>query len=196
MLPSDAVAKQDSGLSPQDVSPDSGRAVAVLTLLASLAAGTVLRFLFLVRKPFWFDEAFSMEVARLDWWNFLHLLWWREANMSLYYVLLRGWLHLGQGEFFIRSLSVVAAVATLPALYWLGRLLFDRRVGLIAVALLSFNAYHIRYAQEARSYAVFILLGTLSSAFFVASLRDPSRRNRSSYVLTGVLAVYAHFYAL
>ena len=63
-----------------------------LTLLLLLAASAAIRFLFLARKPFWFDECFSVEVARLDWRNFLHLLWWREANMSLYYVLLRIWL--------------------------------------------------------------------------------------------------------
>jgi mannosyltransferase len=168
----------------------------VLTLAVLFVAGAVLRFLFLTRKPFWFDEAFSVEVARLDWGNFLHLLWAREANMSLYYVLLRGWLHFGESEFFIRSLSAVAAVATLPAIYWLGRLLFDRHVGLIAVALLSFNAYHVRYAQEARSYTIFVLLTTLSGAFFAASLQEPSRRNRMGYVPATILAVYAHFFAL
>jgi mannosyltransferase len=164
--------------------------------LLPFVAAAALRLLFLTRKPFWFDEAFSVEAARLDWTNFLHLLWWREANMSLYYLLLRGWLHLGQSEFFIRSLSVVAALATLPAIYWLGSILFDRRVGWIATALLACNAVHVRYAQEARSYALFILLATLSSGFFVAYLREPSRRNRLWYVVTSVLAVYAHFYAL
>src|SRR4029077_1918361 len=121
-----------------------------------------------------------------------------EANMSLYYVLLRGWLHLGFNPFFIRSFSVLASLAALPAIFWLGRQLFDRRVGLIAVALLSCNAYSIRYAQEARSYSLFMLLATLSSGFFVACVREPSspERNRWGYVLTSVLAVYAHFYAL
>jgi mannosyltransferase len=155
-----------------------------------------LRFLFLTRKPFWFDEAFSAEIARLPWHGFLRLLWWREANMSLYYLLLRGWLHFGSSPFFTRSLSVLASLATLPAMYWLSCKLFDRRVGLIAVALLSCNAYHIRYAQEARSYSLFVLLATLSSAFFVACVRQPDRRNLRGYVLASVLAVYAHFYAL
>jgi mannosyltransferase len=170
--------------------------VSVLTLALLAAVATVLRFLFLTRKPFWFDEAFSAEIARLPWRGFLHLLWWREANMSLYYVLLRAWLHLGSSPFFIRSFSVLASLATLPAIYWLGCKLFDRRVGLIAVALLSCNAYHIRYAQEARSYSLFVLLATLSSALFVACVRQPARRNFRGYVLTSVLAVYAHFYAL
>jgi mannosyltransferase len=170
----------------------------VITLALLAAAATALRFLFLARKPFWFDECFSVEIARLGWHDFLRLLWWREANMSLYYVLLRGWLHFGFSPFFIRSLSVLASLATLPAIFWLGCMLFNRRVGLIAVALMSCNAYHIRYAQEARSYSLFVLLATLSSGFFVASVRQPSSsgRTRWSYVLASVLAVYAHLYAL
>jgi mannosyltransferase len=171
------------------------RRVSLFTL-ALLTAAAVLRFLFLARKPFWFDECFSAEASRLSWGDFWRLMWWREANMSLYYVLLRGWLHFGFSPFFIRSFSVAVSLLALPVIYWLGRELFDRRVALIAVALLTFNAYHIRYAQEARSYSLLVLLTMLSSGFFVAMLRNPSRRNRWSYVLASVLAVYAHLYAL
>jgi len=167
-----------------------------LTLLLILIAGGLARFAHLVRKPFWFDECFSVELARIDWRNFLHLLWWREANMSLYYALLRIWLHFGQSEFFIRSLSVVFALATLPAAYWVARLLYDRRVALGAAALLAINTYHIRYSQEARSYTLFALLATLSSGFLVAWLRQPTRRNWRGYGIVSILAVYAHFYAL
>jgi mannosyltransferase len=160
------------------------------------AAGAAVRFLCLACKPFWFDECFSIEVARIDWRNFLHLLWWREANMSLYYVLLRIWLHFGQNPFFIRSMSAVIAAASIPAIYWLARLLYDRRVALIAAALFAFNAYDVRYAQEVRSYSLFVLLATLSSGFLIAWLQHPTRRNWRGYVLMSIMAVYAHFYAL
>src|SRR3984957_15840842 len=170
------------------------------TLLLLTAGGTAIRLTYLARKPFWFDECFSVEVARINWPSFLHLLWRREANMSLYYLLLRIWLQFAsaqnQSEFFLRSLSVIFAAATLPAIYWLATLLYDRRVALIATALLAFNAYHVRYAQEARSYSLFVLLTTLSSGFLVAFLRRPSRRLRTGYILTSILAVYAHLYAL
>jgi mannosyltransferase len=167
-----------------------------LTLVLLFSAGIALRLTHLALKPFWSDECFSVEIAWLDWSNFLHLMWWREANMSLYYILLGIWLHLGHTEFFIRSLSVLMAAATLPAIYWLAALLYDRRVALIAAALLTFNAYHVRYAQEARSYALFVLLATLSSGSLVAWLREPARRHRTGYILASVLAVYAHFYGL
>ena len=179
-----------------------------VTLLLVLGAGTLLRFRCAACKPFWFDECFSVEVARIDWRNFLHLMWWREANMSLYYVLLRAWLHFGESPFFMRSLSVVISAATLPAIYWLAKLLYERRVALIATALLACSAYSVRYAQEVRSYALFMLLATLSSGFLTACLRAtrPDLRSqivtsnqnllRWGYVVTSVLAVYAHFYAL
>jgi mannosyltransferase len=180
--------------------------VSVLTLALLAAAAAGLRFLFLARKPFWFDECFSVEAARLSWHDFVRLLWWREANMSVYYVLLRGWLQVGSNSglnlgfspFYIRSLSVLCSLATLPAIFWLGCKVFDRRVGLIAAALMSCNAYSIRYAQEARSYSLFMLLATLSSGFFVCCVRasPPSERTRRGYVLASVLGVYAHLYAL
>lgn len=191
MQPLEAASPAQSG---------SARRAHWITLFLLLGASVAIRFLFLARKPFWFDECFSVEVARIGWGNFLHLLWWREANMSLYYILLRIWLGLSpqnvSGEFFIRSLSAAAAVATLPAIYWLARQLYDRRVALIAAALFAFNAYSVRYAQEARSYALFLLLATLSSCFLVAFLRDTARRYWIGYVIVSILAVYAHFYAL
>lgn len=167
-----------------------------LILVPIVGIALSLRFGHLTSKPFWFDECFSVELARLTLGSFLRVIWWREANMSLYYALLRAWLHFGQSEFFIRSLSVLFASATVPAIYWLGRRLYDRKVAFLASALFAFNAYNVRYSQEARSYTLFVLLATLSSGLFVSWLRDPSRRSRVAYVLASVLAVYSHVYAL
>ena len=167
-----------------------------LVVCLLVVVGAVLRFAHLTSKPFWFDETFSVELARLRWDSFLRVVWWREANMSLYYVLLRAWLHFGQSEFFIRSLSVLFALVTIPAIYGLAKRLYDRRVAFIAAALFTCNAYNVYYAQEARSYTLFVLLATLSSGFLVAWLRGPARDNRIAYVLGSILAVYAHFYAL
>jgi mannosyltransferase len=198
MLPREDAAKQ---IVASPLTSSRANWARCLTLLILAAAGTIIRLLYLVRKPFWFDETFSVALARMRWGSLLRVLVWREANMSLYYFALRIWLHLaphGQNEFFIRSLSVVFAAATIPAMYWLASLLYqnDRRVALIAATLLTFNAYQVRYAQEARAYALFLLLATLSSGFFIAYLRDPSRAHRLGYILVSILAVYAHFYAL
>ena len=190
---------QPTAVNETNASPSRSRATGWphwLTLFLLLSVATIARFYCLACKPFWFDECFSVEVARIDWRNFLHLMWWREANMSLYYLLLRTWIHFGESPFFIRSLSVVISAVTLLTLYWVARLLYDRRVALFAAALLAVNAYSIRYAQEARSYALFALLATLSSGFFISFLRGQSRRHRTAYIVFSTLAVYAHFYGL
>jgi mannosyltransferase len=177
--------------SPQGAS--SPLELGLLTLIAGLAA--VLRFHSLAAKSFWFDEGVSVAIARLDWYNFARILWRREANMSLYYLLLHYWLHFGGSEFFVRALSVLFGIASVPAIYLLGRRLFDSRVGLTAAALLAVNAYHVQYSQDARSYSLMVLLCLLSSLYFLKCLSEPSRGNRAAYVLSSALAVYAQFFS-
>jgi len=178
-------------------SPQGASSLFELILLALITAvATALRFHSLAAKSFWFDEGVSAAIARLDWYNFARILWRREANMSLYYLFLRFWLHFGGSEFFVRSLSVLFAIASIPVLYLLGRRLFGSRVGLIAASLLAINAYHIQYSQDARSYSLMVFLCPLSSLYFLKRLSDPSRRNRIAYVVSSALAVYAQFFSL
>jgi mannosyltransferase len=165
----------------------------LLGILMVVAA--VLRFHAIGQKPIWIDEGVSIELARLDWYNFLRILWRHEANMTLYYLLLRAWLPFGSSEAYIRALSVLPSLAAIPAVYALGRRMFDSRVGLIASFLLTINAYDVRYSQEARSYSLYPFLCILSSIYFLRCLPDPSPRNRVGHVLTSALGVYAHFFA-
>jgi len=167
---------------------------AALAGIVALALGLGLHLLGL--KSFWLDEGVSASVAQLPWSDFFKLLWRREANMGLYYLLLRGWIHLGESEFTLRLLSVIFAVAAVVAVYVLGRRLFDRNTGLLAALLLALNAFHLRYAQEARSYSLLILLVTLSTYCFVLLLENPSRKRRVLYITISVLAFYSHFFAL
>jgi mannosyltransferase len=187
------VANTTSGKVGEAAGSPRCRVLGILALIAAFAA--FLRFHALAAKTFWFDEGVSVGIARLDWYNFGRILWRREANMSLYYLLLRYWLQLGQSEFFVRTLSVLLALATIPVIYFLGRRLFDSRTGMIAAILLTVNAYHVRYSQEARSYSLMVLLCVGSSLYFLKVLGLPSRRNRIAYVLLSSAAVYAHFYS-
>jgi uncharacterized membrane protein len=182
---------------PPEVTPTRNRVIlpdfSILALITAAAA--VLRFHALTVKSFWIDEGVSVGIARMDGYNFLRILWRREANMSLYYLLLRGWLHIGHSEFFVRSLSVLFGVAAVPAIYFLGRRLFNSRIALTAAALLSVNSYHVHYSQEARSYSLTVFLCILSSLYFLKLLESPSRGNRLAYILLSALAVYAHFFS-
>ncbi len=163
-----------------------------LALIVALAAA--LRLFRLGTKSFWLDEAASVTLARLDWRVFWSAITHRQANMVLYYLLLRGWIRLGSSEFAIRSLSVAAGVAVIPAIYLLGTRLFGQRAGRVAALLLLVHAFHIRYSQEARAYSLFLLLAVVSSLFFLRSLEQPSRKNWAAYVLVSALMVYAQVF--
>jgi len=158
--------------------------------------GAVLRFLYLGQKSFWTDEGASFVIAHQHWAGFWHTIFTHEANASLYYLLLHFWLQLGDSEFVIRLLSVLAAVVTLPVVYLLGKSLYDRRTGLLAAALLAIHPSHVAYSQEARGYSFLVLFAGLSVCFLVRAMERPSTRLWIWYVLFTVLAVYCHSFAL
>ena len=159
-----------------------------------VAIATALRFFRLGTKSFWLDEATSVVLARVDRHIFGAALIQRQANMALYYVLLRGWIRLGSSEFVIRCLSVVAGVAAIPAIYLLGTRLFGPKAGRLAALLLSVHAFHIRYSQEARAYSLFMLMAILSSLLLLRSLEQPSRKNWGGYIILSALMVYAQVF--
>src|SRR6266566_969714 len=164
----------------------------LLALITVVAA--FLRFHGIAAKSFWLDEGASVEIARLPWRQFFYVLSHREINMALYYVLLHLWMALGSTEGFIRGLSVLFSVATVPVLYALGARLFGRTAGLLAAWLLAINAYHIRYAQEARSYALVVFMATLGTWLLVRNLQEPASARWAAYAAVCALAVYSHIF--
>jgi hypothetical protein len=182
-------------VSPAGHAPPVSRTASYFILLGILLCHAALSFHALAAKTFWFDEGMSVGIVRLDFYNFLRILWRREGNMSLYYLALRLWMHFGSSPAFVRSLSVIFSLGAVAAIYFLGRRLFNSTVGLIASVLLAFNAWEIRYAQEARSYTLMVLLCTLSTLFFVRYVESSLSRDRKLYIALSTLAVYAHFYS-
>ena len=166
-----------------------------VALGAVIVLAAVLRLIDLGAKSVWSDEAFSIFIAKQNWAGFWRLTSTAEANMSLYYLLLRGWIHLGDGAWWVRLLSAVFSIAAVPVVYWIGKEVFSRQAGLVAALLLAINPFDIRYAQEARSYSLFVLLVSVSFLAFFCSLQKPNRLWSVCYVLSTCLALYAHFFA-
>jgi hypothetical protein len=165
-----------------------------LTLIT--IAATWLRLHGIGDKSFWTDEGISAAFTSLGWYDLLRILWRREGNMALYYLLLRGWSHLGDSEAMLRGFSALWSVATVPVLFLLGRKLFGEWTGAAAALLWSVNAYAVRYAQEARSYSLVAFLVTCAVYFLVSALGSERKRDWSWFVALAVLAIYAHFFAV
>ena len=170
------------------------RQMSVLALITLFAL--LLRMIDLGVKSFTEDEIASMIMARDRLPAFLWELTHGEGNMAAYYITLRFWILLGQSELALRSLSVLFALATVPAIYLLTASAFGRRAGLTAALLLGINGFHIAYSQDARSYTLWVFLVTLSSLSFLQGVRQSSRKNWFWYVAISVLATYVHIFTV
>ncbi len=167
--------------------------VAGLTVLAA-----VLRFVGIGHQSFWYDEAFTVVLVHHSPSEMLGLLPRTELTPPLYYLLAWPWARVfGYGEAGLRSLSALAGVAMVPAIYGAGAKLISRRAGLTAATLACCNPLLVWYSQEARSYALLMLLATLSLlAFAHARLPQPTLRWLGAWALAASLTLATHYYGV
>ena len=161
-----------------------------------MAAGALLRFATLDVQHFWLDEAVTAGLLHLDVADMIRALWTTESTPPLYYLLARAWAFaFGTGEVGLRSLSALAGTLTIPVVYAIGATLASRRAGLVAAALTAVSPALVWYSQEARSYALVILLSALSLLFVARALTGGTGRDVAWWALTASLALLTHYFA-
>jgi 4-amino-4-deoxy-L-arabinose transferase-like glycosyltransferase len=161
-----------------------------------VAAGAVLRFATLSGQSFWLDEAIAVNAARHDFSGLFHSLAHTEGNPPLYFLILDGWMRVfGTSEAAIRSLSALLGTATIGLAYVIGRRLATPRVGLVLAALVAFNPLLVWFSQEARPYALLVLLSGLSFLLFAEALERPRGRVLAGWAAVSGLALATHYFA-
>jgi mannosyltransferase len=162
--------------------------IAILaTILTAVLAGWNLG-----ARSLWVDEAFTLEIAGGTWTHLWERVSTVEAAMAFYYVLLHEWLALGRDEATVRALSAVLAIATIPVAYWTGVRLVGPVAAAIGVLLLSLNAFFLRYAQEARGYALVMFLTMASSLALLRAAERPTFWRWALWVVSAALLIYSH----
>ncbi|WP_256587153.1 MULTISPECIES: glycosyltransferase family 39 protein [unclassified Pseudomonas] len=144
----------------------------------------------------WYDEAFSVLLARHEPWQIWSLTV-RDVHPPLYYLMLHYWMVLfGDGALAVRSLSLVADVGTVLLSIKLMSLVATRRATWIAALLLALLPISVRYSQEARMYTLlgFWLMG--ATVALVCWVKDPGKKRFPViYVLLMTAAFYTHYFA-
>ena len=147
------------------------------SVVALTALAAALRFPTLGLQSYRHDEAVTagrVLVSSLS--GTMHLVWTSESTPPLYYVLAWLWSHLfGVHEFGLRSLSALFGTATVPVSYLAGRELIGRRAGLAVAAIVAVNPVLVWYSQDARAYALLVLLSTAALLFFLRARRAARR---------------------
>jgi hypothetical protein len=141
---------------PNSLPPLSRRQMGYLAvfILVVMAIGMILRW-HEIDESLWLDETFTYEGASRSIWHAL-----AHRAYPLYYVLANFALRFDDSEIALRFPSYLAGLLAIPAIYLLGARAGGRTTGAVAMLLLTFNAYHIRYSQEARFYAL-VMLGSI-----------------------------------
>jgi mannosyltransferase len=160
-----------------------------LPLLAILLLGFALRLHHLSYLSVWLDESHSILAAKLSLPELIQFVASR-SHPPLYFLLLHGWIVLGDGEFVVRFLSVLWGLVGIAALYTLGRRMLGVRTGTLAALLLAVSPIHIWHSQDARMYPLLLVLAILSSYFLLRALARPRPALWLIYGLLAAAALY------
>ena len=180
--------------------PAAGRSVSDLLwygfLAVVLTASVALRFIAV--SPLWLDEAQSTAIARLplsgaDPTMFEALR--QDGSPPLYYLLLHWWVGVfGDGQTAVRALSGVLSLIGIPFLYLLARRLGGERVGRVVVVFYAASPFALRYATEARMYALVVLLTALLGLGLERTLRRPAAWPAVGVALCSGLLALTHYW--
>ncbi len=166
-------------------------------------AGLVPRLLYLGQRPLWYDEAFSLLLARQSWPDIVRGTA-ADTMPPLYYFLLNLWMNLADGIAGLRALNaLLGTVAVALVYFWMTEVLGEQE-GRLAALLAALSPFLIYHAQELRMYTL-LLFGSLLYALGTArvlgsegSVSDTGNRLASWGLLIsgGAVAMYSHNLAL
>ncbi len=181
----------------------SRRLVILLTAL-----GLVLRVATLDVQSFWSDEAATVRLLQDSFGAMLRGVVDGESTPPLFYAVAWGWTHVfGTGEVAARLPSALVGTATIPVVAALaGRLaggsLGGERAGqagraaVLAAALAATGPLMVWYGQEARAYALLMLLTAGSALALLRLLEAPSTGRGAAWAALAIAAMWTHHFAV
>ena len=145
------------------------------------------------RTELWFDEIFTLWVARLPWREMFTAVA-NDVHPPLHFTIIKLWRSLGgESSLWIKLSSVLPGALTVAALAPIGRRMFGTGAGLIAAALLAFNGTHVLVSQEARFYPWLALWVWLAAGLAWSWVDRPGRRTAIVFVVVEALGLYTHY---
>jgi hypothetical protein len=178
--------------------PRLGRGVGLLLGLIALAAA-VPRLLGLGREALWFDEVNTLYRASAE--GLAGVLARSAADVQAPLFDLVSWFVAGPlGRADAASLRLPAALCSIALVPVAGALAFSftgrRAAAVFAALLMAVSPFQIRFAQEARPYALLALLSGLLLLGAMRVLGSGARRGLLLIAITGPALVLTHYYGV
>ena len=183
------------------------RALPFLTARSTTLAGTAIGLglltlvaLYLrtqfIGAAFWIDEGLSVGIAQHALFDIPGVLK-QDGSPPLYYMLLHVWMNaFGTTEVAAQSLSLAAALLSVPAAYWAAHRPWGVRAAWFAAFLAALNPYITSHGQEARMYGLMSLLSIVATGCFLRAFVLRDRRFVPAFAIALAAMLYTHNWAL
>lgn len=167
-----------------------------LVLLILMCIPVALSVFFFAQQSLRLDEAQSLWQSGRSV-GYIFALIAQDVHVPLYHVLLHFWrIAFGDTITAARIMSLVFYMLSIPALYALGKLAFNQRVGLFAAFLFALSPFMNWYGNEIRMYTLFTFFVILNQYFFVRIFKNKEHSDHvwALYTLTAILGVFSHYF--
>jgi uncharacterized membrane protein len=171
----------------------SWRWSALMPTMLTLVIGGV----FLSRSSIWTDEAATWANSRMPISAIFHYTLHTEDAVFLpYYLLMHAWMGISQQLWWLRLPSLLAAAATSGAVTLLMQRWAKPIWALLGGILLALNPLFLRWAIEARPYAIATLFAVLSTWALLTAVERGGRRNWALYGVFSLCMLLFHLLAI
>ncbi|HEY1085739.1 MAG TPA: glycosyltransferase family 39 protein [Candidatus Saccharimonadales bacterium] len=168
----------------------------VMLLVSAVASGLISLWIGL-NQSVWFDEAYSIYVAKQPLDQLIALVA-ADTHPPFYYILLHFWGNtFGWSELSLRLVSVLSLTGTIAVAGLLLRRLFGSRIAIGALPFMMIAPMLLRYGFEIRMYAFAALIGIAATYVLVRIVDDKTKQKMAWLVVYGILValgMYSLYY--
>lgn len=170
------------------------------TLVCVVLGAMFISLMIGLRQSVWFDEAYSILLAKQSALQLVHLTS-VDTHPPLYYLILKSWAGIfGWSELALRSLSVLAMGGAVMFGGLLARRMFGVRMAIMALPFIALSPLLLRYGFEIRMYSIASLIGIAATYVLVLAVeaKTPSRQWKLYviYAFLVALGVYTLYYTV
>ncbi len=166
----------------------------LLALASLLLLGFLVAIADLQRDSLWNDEAWTAWAIQSPYIRDTLMRVQSDVHPPFYFLLLNIWTRVeGDSVFALRLPSLFFGLIGLSATYAVGRRLFDRRTGIIALVVLGTASFFVYYTREARMYTLLLALAGLSTLLYLRWRERATFWRTLFYGVSMALLLYTHY---
>lgn len=164
-------------------------------LIISFMLGLLLRTIVLIRNDFWFDEAFTYNIAKLPLdQTILSIL--TDNNPPFYYLLMHFVQTIDQSQITLRLPSFISNLVSIYLIFKISKGYLNQKAAVVATSLFTLSPLAIYLSATARLHSITILLVILESWLFLKLKNNPTIKTSIYFILVSILGIYTQYYFL